>query len=312
MTTAIIGTGGIGSVIARELASGGETLRLSSADNESARKLAAEIGRAAVVAADNRDALRGADAVVLALRFTVLKGVIDEIAEPLTDKARGRSEQPGRHRRTRQRLTSPAERAILGRGCSRVVAGGGALGHGVRNHVGRSLRVLQQPVTGAGGPLLRDRRRPCRRGSRAVDPNGRLRAGEGRRDRTVGSARGGRRPSRSRSRPRRGAVIDRWGLTIAIGVVTLAGLSDLRGGHHMRWTQGSNPRAREQWRCLPRSGEPERHEGLRRRRDRGLKFARPDHAQLRHRNSGTGAVSRPRLLLARDSRLTTRSGTRPG
>ena len=86
MTTAIIGTGGIGSVIARQLASGGETLRLSSADNESARTLAAEIGGAAVVAVDNRDALQGADAVVLALRFTALKGVIDEIADRLTDK----------------------------------------------------------------------------------------------------------------------------------------------------------------------------------------------------------------------------------
>jgi 8-hydroxy-5-deazaflavin:NADPH oxidoreductase len=86
VTTAIIGTGGIGSVIARHLASGGEALRLSSADRESARRLAAEIGRAAVVAVDNRDALRGADAVVLALRFAVLKGVIDEIAEPLTEK----------------------------------------------------------------------------------------------------------------------------------------------------------------------------------------------------------------------------------
>jgi predicted dinucleotide-binding enzyme len=48
--------------------------------------LAAEIGRTALVAIDNHDALRGADAVVLALRFTVLKGVIDEIAEPLADK----------------------------------------------------------------------------------------------------------------------------------------------------------------------------------------------------------------------------------
>src|ERR1700683_3720384 len=86
MTTAIIGTGGIGSVIARQLASGGESLRLSSADKESARMLAAELGRAAVVAVDNRDALQGADAVVLALRFSVLKGVIDEIADPLTDK----------------------------------------------------------------------------------------------------------------------------------------------------------------------------------------------------------------------------------
>ena len=86
MTTAVIGTGELGSVIARQLASGGETLRLSSADNESARILAAAIGHAAVVAVDNLDALRGADAVVLALRFTVLEGVIDEIADPLTDK----------------------------------------------------------------------------------------------------------------------------------------------------------------------------------------------------------------------------------
>jgi 8-hydroxy-5-deazaflavin:NADPH oxidoreductase len=86
MTTAVIGTGGIGSVIARQLASGGETLRLSSADSQAARTLAAEIGSAAVVAAGNRDALQGAGAVVLALRFTVLKGVIDEIADSLTGK----------------------------------------------------------------------------------------------------------------------------------------------------------------------------------------------------------------------------------
>src|SRR5271167_2999100 len=85
MTTAVIGTGGIGSVIARQLASGGETLRLSSADHESAGALAEEIGRAAVVAVDNRDALRGVDAVVLALRFPALKGVIDDIADLLTD-----------------------------------------------------------------------------------------------------------------------------------------------------------------------------------------------------------------------------------
>jgi 8-hydroxy-5-deazaflavin:NADPH oxidoreductase len=86
MTTAIIGTGGIGSAIARELASGGESLRLASADQESARTLAAKIGPAAIAAADNRDALAGADAVVLALRFTVLKGVIGEIAEQLAGK----------------------------------------------------------------------------------------------------------------------------------------------------------------------------------------------------------------------------------
>ena len=86
MSTAIIGTGGIGSVIARRLASGGEALRLSSADTESARTLAAAIGQGAAAASDNRDALQGADAVILALRFGVLKGVIEEIADRLTNK----------------------------------------------------------------------------------------------------------------------------------------------------------------------------------------------------------------------------------
>jgi predicted dinucleotide-binding enzyme len=86
MSTAIIGTGGIGSVIARQLASGGETLRLASADRQSAQTLAATIGQAAVVAVDNRDALQGAEAVILALRFVVLEGVINEIADQLTDK----------------------------------------------------------------------------------------------------------------------------------------------------------------------------------------------------------------------------------
>jgi predicted dinucleotide-binding enzyme len=86
MTTAIIGTGGLGSAIARELASGGEQLRLASADHESARTLAAKIGHDAVAAVDNRDALMGAGAVILALRFTVLKDVIADIADQLADK----------------------------------------------------------------------------------------------------------------------------------------------------------------------------------------------------------------------------------
>jgi predicted dinucleotide-binding enzyme len=86
VTTAIIGTGGLGSVIARQLATGGEALRLSSTDTASARTLAAEIGRGVVVAADNRDALQEAGTVILALRFTVLKVVIDEIADRLAGK----------------------------------------------------------------------------------------------------------------------------------------------------------------------------------------------------------------------------------
>jgi 8-hydroxy-5-deazaflavin:NADPH oxidoreductase len=83
VTTAIIGTGGIGSVVAGRLAAGGETLRVASADGDSARALAAQLGAAVTVAAGNRDALTGAGAVVLALRFSVLKSVIDEIAGSL-------------------------------------------------------------------------------------------------------------------------------------------------------------------------------------------------------------------------------------
>ena len=86
MTTAIIGTGGLGSAIARLLAAGGETLQLSSGEKQSAQRLAAAIGGTSVVAVDNRSALEGADAVILTLRFTVLKSVIDEIADALGDK----------------------------------------------------------------------------------------------------------------------------------------------------------------------------------------------------------------------------------
>ena len=157
MTTAIIGTGGIGSAIARLLGSGGENLRLSSADPASARRLAAQIGPAAFVAADNGDALRGADAVVLALRFTVLKGVLDETADALTDKLVVVPSNP---------LSTDAQGNVVrvlpegrssGEVVDRVVADRGALGDGVWNHVGRPLGVIDQPVARAGDPVLRGR-----------------------------------------------------------------------------------------------------------------------------------------------------------
>ncbi len=125
MTTAIIGTGGIGSVIARHLTSGGETVRLSSTDSESARRLAAQIGRSAVVAVDNRDALQGADAIVLVAAVFRVEFRRRGDRPPASRQARCRSQQSGWHRRTGQRLTHPAEGAILWRddhasGCRRV------------------------------------------------------------------------------------------------------------------------------------------------------------------------------------------------
>ena len=213
MTTAIIGTGGLGSVIARQLGSGGENLRLASADTESARSLAAQISAAAVAAADNRDAVQGAGAVVLALRFTVLQGRHSRDRRLANRQGRGRAKQPAQYRRTRERRPGASGRAVVWRGGGRVAAGRSAPGPGVRDAVGRSLRIRGQPVPAARGLVLRDRRRPGRRGSRAADQDGRLRAGEGRRDRPVGPARSGRRPSRSGSRPGRSALIDRSGLT---------------------------------------------------------------------------------------------------
>jgi 8-hydroxy-5-deazaflavin:NADPH oxidoreductase len=83
MTTAIIGTGTLGSAIARHLASGGEPLRLSSGDKKVAAALAEQLGPDTVLAEDNHDALTGVDAVILALRFTVLDSVLAELAESL-------------------------------------------------------------------------------------------------------------------------------------------------------------------------------------------------------------------------------------
>ena len=252
MTTAIIGTGGIGSAIASRLASGGETLRLSSADRESARKLAAEIGDAALVAVDNRDALQGADATVLALRFTVLESVIDEMADSLTDKVVVVPSNPVGLDANGNVVRLLSE----GQSSGAVVAGwlptSARLAMAFGTMSADRFRVLQQPHTGASGPLLCEQRRPCRRGGRTANPNGRLRAGEGRRNRTVESTRGGRRPSRSRRRLRRGAIAGRQGLIASSprpeGTLC-SGLVDLRVvGAEIRpdWDL-SKPGLREAW-----------------------------------------------------------------
>jgi len=86
VTTALIGTGTLGSVIARLLTAGGESVRLAGGAGDSARTLAGELGPNAAAADGDDDAVRGADAVVLALRFTVLESVIGELAGALAGK----------------------------------------------------------------------------------------------------------------------------------------------------------------------------------------------------------------------------------
>lgn len=86
MTTAIIGIGNIGGTVARELASGGEAVVLSAVDTDDVRKLAAEIGSQARAASNNRDAVQGADTVIVALWLGPMRTVIDEVADLLPGK----------------------------------------------------------------------------------------------------------------------------------------------------------------------------------------------------------------------------------
>jgi len=174
MTTAIIGTGGIGSAIARQLAAGGEALQLSSADKESARKLAAAIGAAAVVSLDKPERFAGSRCRrPCAAVFRVERRHRRDRRRAGRHVSR-RSEQSGRTRRTRQGRATSTGRAVIGPSCCWVVADRDTLCHCVRHHVGRSLRVLEPPVARARGSVLRVRGRAWERRSRALDPNGGL------------------------------------------------------------------------------------------------------------------------------------------
>jgi len=66
MSTAIIGTGNIGSAVARHLVAGGESVVVAARDESQAKALADELGPNAR-AASVENAISGADAVELAL-----------------------------------------------------------------------------------------------------------------------------------------------------------------------------------------------------------------------------------------------------
>ena len=204
MTTAIIGTGGIGSVIARQLASGGETLRLE----ERRRACWGVVG------------LRGR------CRYR------SRVAGRRCRRPRAavcRAE--GRHRRDRRAAHDklavvPATRSASNhKVVSRLLPNGQSSGEVIAGWLLREWgpsMALEPCRPTSSSPVAtghRNWRSSSTRPTTTVltrrlsgSSERRLRAGEDRRDRTVQSARGGRRPSRSCSRPHTGAVIDRWGL----------------------------------------------------------------------------------------------------
>jgi 8-hydroxy-5-deazaflavin:NADPH oxidoreductase len=84
-TVAIIGTGNIGGRLAAAFAAGGQDILLAGRDQETARKIAADLdGHADAVSVD--EAVERADVLVLAVWFDVFKQLIAQYGERLADK----------------------------------------------------------------------------------------------------------------------------------------------------------------------------------------------------------------------------------
>ena len=85
MTTAIIGTGNIGSAVARHLVAGGEPVVLAAKDAAGPQALANELGRLAR-AASVENAIADADTVVLAVWLDVIRELIAKDGDLLDGK----------------------------------------------------------------------------------------------------------------------------------------------------------------------------------------------------------------------------------
>jgi len=85
MTTAVIGVGNVGGVLARHLVRGGEPVVLAARDSSHAEALAHELGQGAR-AASVTDAIASADVVVFAVWLDTMKQLIAEAAGRLDGK----------------------------------------------------------------------------------------------------------------------------------------------------------------------------------------------------------------------------------
>jgi len=85
MTTAIVGVGHIGSTVARLLVAGGESVILAAKGTERPQALASELGPLAR-AASVKDAISGADTVVLAVMFGTAQELVPQYAHLLAGK----------------------------------------------------------------------------------------------------------------------------------------------------------------------------------------------------------------------------------
>ncbi len=84
MNIAIIGAGNVGRALATSAIRGGHTVTVSSASGVSATMVAEQTG--AKAAASNRAAVEGADLVVLAVPYTALVDLLDDVGPALAGK----------------------------------------------------------------------------------------------------------------------------------------------------------------------------------------------------------------------------------
>ncbi|MEU5402981.1 NAD(P)-binding domain-containing protein [Streptomyces sp. NPDC005963] len=85
MTTAIVGTGNIGSRLAANLVTGGENVLVASRNLDDARALATRLGeRATAVTVD--EAVEAADTVILAVWFDSIKELVERYGDRLAGK----------------------------------------------------------------------------------------------------------------------------------------------------------------------------------------------------------------------------------
>lgn len=84
MQVAIIGSGNVGSALASSITRAGHEVTISSEDPEDAQSLAEATGARA--AGSNREAIQDAQAVILAVPYDAISGIIDEAGDALNGK----------------------------------------------------------------------------------------------------------------------------------------------------------------------------------------------------------------------------------
>jgi len=166
MTTAIMGIGTIGTIVARNLVQGGERVILANRDKNKADKLTVELGELAS-SAEVAEAIAQSDVVVLALYLDVMRFFIPEFGKKLVDKIVVDPSNPvGPDGKGGMKKTIPADQSsgqivasLLPQGARFVKAfgtlSGGSLASAARRTPERAVLFYATDDAGAGETVAR-------------------------------------------------------------------------------------------------------------------------------------------------------------